>query len=1120
MTLLAAGALGAAVPTWGADVTNLAEFVAALNNPLDEDLILTGTDIDLLGQNFALTTQYTQFFGDGTPRTLSNGTFTVTGSTSDTNYNLLNLATNLIYTGDIVLNPFSKLIVFDTTSLSLGAAVEADNNADIQLYTFAAQTVTWDQAFFNRFSAETNADPELISFSFIGPGTSILTGLPTFDAELRLDEFADFEFAQAPQQDPTAQLGASLTGNHDVVIAFGTLDLNDFDLTVDSISGADNTDITLGSGTLTTGDNQDTTYAGVISGTGNLTKTGTGSFTLSGVNTYTGTTTVSAGTLILEADQTGPTAVIIQNGGTMRVNADQTGTPTYTVQTGGTLDLFADLADTTAVTVDGLMDLNSLDQTLGSISGSGSITLGAAALTVGDATNTTFSGVISGTAGDINDASFTKAGTGNLTLSGINTYTGATTINAGTLTVDGSLLNSQSFSIATGATMVLNGDISNTAPVAIAAGGTLDLNDSDETLGLITGAGDITLGTATLTVGTGANSTFDGTISETGNLIKQNAGTITFTNAQTYTGTTTITGGTVIANGDLATSLITVGNGATLALESTLTSAGADVVVDAGGTLFGTGTIADDLTNNGTVTFFGQGAGDTLTVNGDYTQGAAGLLEVRLGSPAGLVITGNAALDGTLDLGIPLDPANFDITTTHDVLTAGSTSGNFSNVTDDFVFLDLSSNLVGGNVQISLTRNAVTLASIAQTPNHTTIANVLDGLGAPTGTLEGALNRILASSGTGALATYDDLAGAGAATASTQLNTNVANQNHRLLDQVIGVTPGSTRPLGAFRLIGSNTEIDETDHLTLVSNYQAQEHPSKEGAGLKYKPWGAFYGGFGDQGDGAEGLDYTRYGLLVGLELDAAESDARYGLSLGVEQSEFDFSQDNGNVDVSSIYLSGYGRLPLGDNFNFTIAGGLGFHDHESTRNILIGVTPTQANADFSSVSVSLAAELSKTFDFAHTPIDPGTHPTQTSVEPFIRIAYSLSDQDGYNETGAGAAGLNVSSSQYDSIRAALGLRVQHQYMLANQYEATFQARALANVAISDSNSNLNVSFVGAPGTTFNIEGSDQDDAYAQLGLGLSVEINRSWDMHFNLDQQIASDALGTVFSAGLSYEF
>lgn len=1118
MRLLAAGALCATLPATGADVTNAAEFAAALNNPFDENIVITGGDIDLLGQSFFLNVDYTQFFGDVTPRTLSNATITVTGSTSDTNYNLLNVATDAIFSGDIVLDRFSRLLVFDTTSLGLGATVEADENADIQLYSFAADTVTWDQTFFDKFTVEMDADPELISFSVVGPGTSVITGLPIFGAEIRVDQFAEFEFQNAPQITPTARLGATLAGSHDVVVEFGTLDLNDFDFTIDSLSGAINTDVTLGTGTLTTGDEQDTTYAGVISGTGNLVKTGTGTFTLTGVNTYSGTTTVMDGILALDADQTGPTAVIIQNGGTLQVNADQTGTPAYSIESGGTLDLFADLADTTGVAVDagGQVNLNDIDQILGTLTGGGDVDLGIATLTIGDATDFTFDGVISGSGG------LTKAGAGMLTLTGVNTYSGTTTIGEGTVTLDGDLTGTSAVTLATGTTLTLNGDIRDTASVTVGTGAILDLNDNDETIGTLLGTGDVTLGSATLTVGNGSNFTFGGIISETGGLTKQGNGTMNLTMAQTFTGATNIFGGTLVANGDLATSGVTVGDGATFNLEAALTSGTADVTVDDGGTFFGTATIADDLFNNGLVTFTGQGSGDTLTVNDDYNQGATGSLDVQLGNAGGLFVGGNADLGGTLNLGLPADPANFDINGTYTVIDAGSISGSFDTVNDDFAFLDVTLTNNAGNLDVTLARNAVAISDITRTTNQATVADVLDAV-APTDELESAVDRILASSEQGALNTLDDLHGGAAATVSTQVLANSTNLSHRLLDEVVGIAPATSRPTGSFSKAPGADTYDETDHYTLLSYYQGTLEEEEEDIlinGMAPTLWASFYGGFGDQGDGAEGLDYTRYGLITGLELESQEREATYGLSIALEQSDFEFNQDNGDVDIQSIYISGYTRQPFGNNWCFTAAGTLGYHSHDSTRNILIGVTPTQASADFDSFSFSVAGEISKKFEFTRTSADPGSHPRAYAIEPFARLDYSISDQDGYSETGAGTAGLNVASNEFDSARAALGARVQKQFMLFNQYEATFQARALANFALSNSDSNLNVSFVGTPGSGFNVEGSEQDDLYGQIGFGLSVEINDDWDMHFGLDQQFSDDAMGTVLTAGLSYSF
>ena len=195
----------------------------------------------------------------------------------------------------------------------------------------------------------------------------------------------------------------------------GTFDLNNFAQTVTDLSGSGA--ITLGSATLTAGSTGDSTFSGIISGNGGLTKQGTATLTLSGANTYTGTTTVNTGTLQLGA-----------------ANALTTGALT--------------------VGIDGTFDLNSFAQTVTDLSGSGAITLGSAALTAGSTGDSTFSGIISGNGG------LTKQGTATLTLSGANTYSGGTNVNAGTLSILGmSPTGTGDITIALGATISGQGEI-------------------------------------------------------------------------------------------------------------------------------------------------------------------------------------------------------------------------------------------------------------------------------------------------------------------------------------------------------------------------------------------------------------------------------------------------------------------------------------------------------------------------------------------------------------------------------------------------------------------------------------------------------------------------------------
>ncbi|HEY3322307.1 MAG TPA: Ig-like domain repeat protein [Planctomycetota bacterium] len=106
-----------------------------------------------------------------------------------------------------------------------------------------------------------------------------------------------------------------------VTIAAGAaLDMNNYSMSLASLSGASGSAVLLGSGTLTAGTaNTSTTFAGDISGTGGLKKAGTGTWTLSGNSTYSGPTAVTAGVL-----QAGSANALGQGAGTTTVNSNAT----------------------------------------------------------------------------------------------------------------------------------------------------------------------------------------------------------------------------------------------------------------------------------------------------------------------------------------------------------------------------------------------------------------------------------------------------------------------------------------------------------------------------------------------------------------------------------------------------------------------------------------------------------------------------------------------------------------------------------------------------------------------------------------------------------------------------
>jgi autotransporter-associated beta strand protein len=151
-------------------------------------------------------------------------------------------------------------------------------------------------------------------------------------------------------------------------------------------------------------------------------------------NTYGGATSVAAGTLRLGANNALPT--------------------------GTTLSLGSATTNSS-----GLFELNGFNQQVAGLSTAGNgaanrIVNGsatAATLTVNSASNSTFGGILGGPNSNENNFGLTKGGSGTLTLTNANTYSGSTIVNGGTLTA--------------GATNAMGG----TGPITVNGGGTLAL---------------------------------------------------------------------------------------------------------------------------------------------------------------------------------------------------------------------------------------------------------------------------------------------------------------------------------------------------------------------------------------------------------------------------------------------------------------------------------------------------------------------------------------------------------------------------------------------------------------------------------------------------------------------
>jgi autotransporter-associated beta strand protein len=334
----------------------------------------------------------------------------------------------------------------------------------------------------------------------------------------------------------------------------------------------------VGNGTAPAG-----SFAGVISGAGNLRKIGNGTLTLSGANTYAGATTVTSGVLN------------IRNSSALGTSAGAT-----TVSSGAQLQIQGGISVTENLTISGtgvggtgVLRNMSGNNTLGGPvvraasstiqSDAGRLTLSGAmrgnnTLTVTGAGDTAISGAISGSTSAI----LYKTGTGTLTLSGANTYAGRTEINGGTLSISAdNNLGAAPATATTGHLRFAGGTLDSTATLTLNANRRITLN----------------AGGGTFAPDAGTSLTYAGLISGVGGLVKTDAGTLRLSGGagnNTYTGTTTVSGGTLAlaktsGQNAVGPGAILLNSGGTLLLENSNQIGNTTAMTLAGGT-FSTGT--------------------------------------------------------------------------------------------------------------------------------------------------------------------------------------------------------------------------------------------------------------------------------------------------------------------------------------------------------------------------------------------------------------------------------------------------------------------------------------------------------------------------------------------------
>jgi autotransporter-associated beta strand protein len=402
--------------------------------------------------------------------------------------------------------------------------------------------------------------------------------------------------------------------------------------------------------------------SGIISGGTNATfaKTGAGVLELSGANTYSGPTTNTTGTLILSGSNSSSGTTTLTSGTLMLNSASNGGLASgQLILTSGTLQA-ANAARSisnnvllTAVTVSGTQDLTINGTVTGAAGGSRTLTTSitggtlmlsnvaintdntvARTLTLAGTGATVVNGVISNGNGDTFANALTLSSTGTTTLNGANTYTGTTTVSAGTVIIG----NNQAFGLGTALTIsggTLQGDGTGTRTLSqnvTHSTGTVTIGGADKLV--FNGTWLTSGGTRTLTVNSAGGAELNGMVT---------LGEGTANRTEVFSGS-----GNILVSGVIRSNPDTTAAAALTASTASLSYTGSGTLTLTGANTYGGLTTINN--NLGTVTLSGAGglSSGNLTVN-------AGTLNLNptLDQSVALLTMGGGAAGSTSNISIP-----------------------------------------------------------------------------------------------------------------------------------------------------------------------------------------------------------------------------------------------------------------------------------------------------------------------------------------------------------------------------------------------------------------------------------------------------------------------------------
>lgn len=604
-------------------------------------------------------------------------------------------------------------------------------------------------------------------------------------------------------------------------------------------------------------------------------------------------------------------------------------------------------------------------------------------------------------------------------------------------------------------------------------------------------------------------------------LTKTGAGTLSLSGDSPWVSTTYVDQGTLIVNGALGS--FDFQSGRISMLE-----------VDDLGTLAGTGTVRGYVDNYGRISP-GNAPGDigTIHVDGIYMQGSEGIYEVdinaagqsdRIDVSYAAQLTCGCGPDGG-DLVVRAQPGTYSDGQRYTILTTEfGVFDTFGQITtsglpyfwtasveyDAFdAYLVLNNN---GLTQYAQTRNQIHAAAAVMSTvdtNDPTLNSVYSAMNGMTGAgkraaldqLSGELYGSLASSGIQGTTAW--LGAIGDRLRPTG-GMSAAGGQGLARTQAIRTLEAPAARTGALQFAsferGGGTRTSGTSPIPIVSTSGADEtlRPATE---LRGWIGGYGLGGTASSDGNARGFNYGFGGTAFGVDRQLG-ADLVAGLAGGYAGSHVLTDGRQQSAQVDSLQVAPYFRRLFGPGYLFGVAGYS--HDSYSTTRQLPGAVT--ARGDYTGNQFSTYLEGGATYALGGW-----------DLQPLVNLQYIALQQNGFTETGAGAAGLTVRSSVNDSLRPGVGLRVARPTIVGGVIVVP-DLHARYAYELLDPDRLVTANLGGVVGGGFTTAGNQLGRNFGLLGLGLNAAFTPNFGGYLGYDATTADRSVSHAGSGGLQF--